>query len=561
MIELLHSYQYIPNRKSNIFINNDMIIQDKNNTFFGLANVPQNSIYKIRLDKFKTKKRSLKKNRNQINHKFINLFSNQSNLKVVIEIDYLRLLKNIDNDIFPCKNEICKILRRSLKPSINYDDNLIDIIDKIKYFHEYTWFKNREENIDSINYLPYNIYKLRDIYINLEDNTFTRDISKVNNYILLKGGIVLNNIEKDYSNFIKLINNTSKNNKTLIITKNKLEWNKYLQNNKDVVYLDNDDIKKTSLNKKKYYRIIFEDCIEDKHVLSFLKKFKTEIRWYLSSKTYLLNYQDLSNIYNLIFSFNLTCYDKDYVKKTSHCFINYDKFKNYNFNLKKVKIDLTESEKNFYKKYCQKDDPSVYFSLPLNKTNTRFITNKQLNIYNKCNNNFNNKCNKECCICLSKIPKNNIGVSECNHYFCYSCLYKYVSNSLKCPMCRNKLSLNTIYKVINNNIKNEKFPSKIKYILDFLEKNKDIIIIISKYENSINSLEKFFDDLNIKDNIILSTYENLYKINKNYSKDIILMEPLNYTYSDYYNKCLLRNKFSFNNIFYLTSKNTYEDFI
>lgn len=559
MIELLHSYQYIPNRKSNIFINNEMIIQDKNNTFFGLANVPQNSIYKIRLDKFKTKKRSLKKNRNQINNKFINLFTNQSNLKVIIEIDYVKLLKNIDNDKFPCKNEICKILKRGLKPSINYDDNLIDIIDKIKYFHEYTWFKNRENNVECINYLPYNIYKLRDIYINLEDNSFTKDITKVNKCVMLRGGIVLNNIEKDYSNLIKLINNTNKNYKTLIITKNKIEWSKYLQNNKDIVYLDNDNIKKTSLIKKKYYRIIFEDCIEDKHVLPFLKKFNTEIKWYITSKTYLLKYQDLANIYNLIFSFNLTCYNKNFVKKTSHCFITFDKFKNYNFNLKKVKIDLTESEKNFYKKYCQKDDPSVYFSLPLNKTNTRFITNKQLDIsnnFNKCN----NKCNK-CCICLSKIPKNNIGVSECNHYFCYSCLYKYVSNSSKCPICRNKLSLNTIYKVINNNnIKNEKFPSKIKYILDFLEKNKDIIII-SKYENSITSLEKFFNDLNIKDRIILLTYKNLYKINKNYSKDIILMEPLNYSNSDYYNKCLLRNKFNFNNIFYLTSKNTYEDFI
>ena len=567
-----------------------MIIKDKNNKFlFGLSNTPKDKIYKIRVDKIKTRKRSLRINRKPLLDKhFINKFQNDANLKIIVEINYKQLIKNINNNnYFPCKQEIVKILRRGLKQNINYNDYVIDLISKINYFHEYTWYLNRENNEETINYTPYYIYNMKDLYINLHENTYTKNILKYNKQILLRGGVILNNINNNIDIIIKLIKNNSNDKKqTLIITNNLELWNRKLKeitkyivnnnnnnnyNNVSVILLHKNNLKDCKkIIKTTFTRIIFDDCINGKSCLPDLKKFKSTIKWYISSKSFLLKYNDLVNIYELIFSYNLTCYDLSLIKKTSHCFIFYDKFKNLKLNLKKVQIELTDDEKNFYKKYCQNDDPNIYFSLPLNKTNTRFIRNKNIN------NNINNYDDK-CCICLSKISENNKGMTECKHFFCYSCIYKYVSNSLKCPICRNSLKVNTIYKIYNDNyIKYEKFPSKIKYLLDILKKKKNVIII-SKYDNSIKSLEIFFQDLNIQyknvndkkykdknQDLLLSTYktlENIENIEQIDSKDVILMEPLNYNNKEYYYKSLIKNIFNLNNISYLASKNTHEDFI
>ena len=78
---------------------------------------------------------------------------------------------------------------------------------------------------------------------------------------------------------------------------------------------------------------------------------------------------------------------------------------------------------------------------------------------------------------------------------------------------------------------------------------------LEKFEESINSLENFFKDLQIhykknKDcnceegNIILTTYKNINNINNISGKKIVLIEPLLNTNEDYYNKRSFGSRYS-----------------
>jgi hypothetical protein len=188
---------------------------------------------------------------------------------------------------------------------------------------------------------------------------------------------------------------------------------------------------------------------------------------------------------------------------------------------------------------------------------------------NELNQNINNE---KCSICLETIKDDNKGITKCNHHFCYNCIYKHTSQNSSCPICRKKINFDNIYLVLqkNNSINESKLPSKINYILNFIDKQK--ICILSKYTKSIESLTKFFNDMNIKfnhidtlnnKNIQIGTYENLNKYNLNMKniESIILLEPLSNSYMDQYFKTILFNYFCNKKIEVLVSKNTCEEYI
>lgn len=584
MIELLHSYQYLSNNRSKLFIKDREIVVDGNDNFlFGLSNIPKNKkIYNIRLNKINTKKRSLKFNRN--NDKF-NYFNTNANLKIMININKNEFINSINKGIIPSEEEVVKLLKRSVKQNIKHDEYVTNLIKDVSLFHEYSWYSNRENN-EEVTYLPHNIYKIDSKYIDLDTRKIYDNSKECSKTLSLCGGIILNNVNNNFKNIVKIINNNS-DKKTLIITDNTKIWEKEFQNN--TYHIINQKLSVNSniqilsislLNEKnkdiidkllsiKYYRIIYHNCLDKKISIEKLKSFNTLKKWYITDKTYLLKFDDLCKIYNLMFSYNLTYFDYELLKKTRNFFIKNNFCKNVNnVVFTKTKVDLTLSEKNFYKKYCNKDDSNIYFSLPLNKTNVRF-TSIGSDIYNSRIKTDN------CCICLNKITKNNYGITSCKHTFCFSCIYKYTSNSNKCPICRKCNNTNTIYKVIDNSVKMDGIPSKVNYILKLIKKNKNIILC-SKFEESVNSLENFFNDLQIKyktvkeidideTSIVLTTYKNLFNLKKISQKNIILIEPLLNNNQDYYNKSLLLNKFKTVNtkinVEYLVSKNTYEDFI
>ena len=44
-----------------------------------------------------------------------------------------------------------------------------------------------------------------------------------------------------------------------------------------------------------------------------------------------------------------------------------------------------------------------------------------------------------CPICLEKLKKTNISITECNHTFCTTCLLTSIQKNTNCPLCRKEL--------------------------------------------------------------------------------------------------------------------------
>ena len=55
--------------------------------------------------------------------------------------------------------------------------------------------------------------------------------------------------------------------------------------------------------------------------------------------------------------------------------------------------------------------------------------------------------NNKCMICLDDISQKNMGITKCNHTFCFNCLYNWISTNNSCPTCRNKLTNHEIFKI------------------------------------------------------------------------------------------------------------------
>jgi hypothetical protein len=55
------------------------------------------------------------------------------------------------------------------------------------------------------------------------------------------------------------------------------------------------------------------------------------------------------------------------------------------------------------------------------------------------NNNIDNIEKIDCCICLSKIKKNNFCVLKCHHSFCANCLLAWSDLKNACPLCNSKI--------------------------------------------------------------------------------------------------------------------------
>lgn len=580
MIELLHSYQYIDKDKKELTINNNNIIVNKNmNSILGLLNMPKNKdIFQTKIVKIKTKKKSLKLNRKVTNKTFINNFSNLTNTKIIVNIDENKLNQFIKiNNTLPDKNEFFKLLNRNLKSNISYHENILNLIKKVNYFHEYSWYLECENISKEISYLPHYIYKLKNNFIDIYNEKIYKNDRDIKIKFKLKGGIIFgDNIENNnLFNLIKKNSYDPHNQLTIIITNNTKHWQKLCKKNLISLETNSKNIKTpgcyilniNNINNyfnfnNKYHRVIFDDSIDKKSKnIDLLKKIKAKKKWFITSKTFILKFNDLLNICDLLFDYKLTLYDKDLIQDLSSFYIRNSVLRYNSLNFNKKKINLTHSEKLFYKKYCKDDDIKLYFSLPLNKMNIRYT--------NGLNKNINNE---KCSICLETIKDDNKGITKCNHHFCYNCIYKHTSQNSSCPICRKKINFDNIYLVLskNNSINDSKLPSKINYILNSI--NDQNICILSKYTKSIESLTKFFMDMNIKfnhidtfnnENIQIGTYENLNKYNLNIKNidSIILLEPLSNSYEDQYFKTILFNNFYNKKIEVLISKNTCEEYI
>ena len=342
---------------------------------------------------------------------------------------------------------------------------------------------------------------------------------------------------------------------------------------------------------RKYWLLIntYDEFFDD------LETFKNILNLYfLNNKT--INYSTSNtnsldkNLYNLCDISKIIIYNEYLIfnKKNKIKLLNFNETerKNYDIYINKFK-DIYESNSisfdndDYLKKYCcyaQNKLKINYFSfqnLNLSHTSLNKLDIDNLGTYkNKFIENVSNiinGSNKKCDICLSDIRKENLGITNCGHIFCFSCIYKSVSYNCKCPDCRKDIKKDEIYLYDNIPKTNEdetkyfkekycslleELGTKISYLVNFIKENeRKKIFIFSNYKENINNISEILNQLKIKNyildskskkidlsrKVLLSTYDyNYYKLdNKILDYDIIFNEP-------YYSCCKnnIVNKYS-----------------
>lgn len=202
-----------------------------------------------------------------------------------------------------------------------------------------------------------------------------------------------------------------------------------------------------------------------------------------------------------------------------------------NLNLKKEFLNFNNKEREGYNQYINdlkeiynkeklkfEDDEYLqkYCSYPqkqikINKILKNLNDNDKFDKINKKYKNFIQKQIKEeeldCKICLEKINSNNLGLTNCGHFFCYSCIYKNINYSKKCPNCRENISLDKIYYVTDNTQKIvidldilDELGTKISSLLTNI-KNYNNVLIISNFDDCLNKIHNLLLQFNI-DSII-----------------------------------------------------------
>lgn len=554
---LTHSYHYIKNNGDIKYLNNNIYDSNKN-IISCISNFPKNEkMYKLIFKTIKPQKKSLKRLTKVILKKKYNNLDISNNLEIQVEIDYKQLYYNFINNIkIPYQDEVFKLLEKNIflkKP--------IPLLEYLKFniiFHEYSIFKNQEEKGNNIQFLN-NKIKINNLLFDLENKKIVNNTT--NNFytnINIYGGIIFSDYGCNYNNIIKLIKSEEN---TLIITNNPNYWKNNINtkidiyNNIDnIIIINGNDLEEIGkVYKLKFKRFILDDCfelLEPKNKYN-LANINTKIKWFLTKNTLIYRTDVLINILSNLFKTDIKYIDDNIFNKLKlFCFRFCYKKK---VNIKKIPIKLNNFEKNIYKNYNNKIDKDLFLSLPLNITNFRYIKKNKVK-------KLNNYDNERCCICLNKLKISDLGVTKCNHFFCYNCIYKNQQYNKECPICRHKNEY--IYKIVDNNFDNNSntlLPNKINFILKNISNNN--ILIVSKNNCTITNLKNVFTDLSInKNNIFFHTYDELKNIdNIKTNNMIICMEPLYNSRQDKFYKNILFSHTQ-GDYYFLVTSNSIEEF-
>ena len=171
--------------------------------------------------------------------------------------------------------------------------------------------------------------------------------------------------------------------------------------------------------------------------------------------------------------------------------------------------------------------------------------------------------NMECNICLGKINKDNIGITQCGHIFCHTCIYDSVNYKKECPRCRNKIDRENIYlsnldhthtntnHISNSNIKEQvdNLGTKISNLIKLVIRLNQNIIIVSNYDDNLIKIQNILEQLHFKSSIVKKNFPSLVKES---GKKIYLM---NYKYNFYkLDKITKVSNIIFNEPYYSESK-------
>ena len=215
----------------------------------------------------------------------------------------------------------------------------------------------------------------------------------------------------------------------------------------------------------------------------------------------------------------------DYIKKFNDIYSKYNiKFNEDEclqklccFPERKIKINHIIKE-DLFKEFNKKID--------VQSTNYKKIIIKQLNDNKDIN----------CLICLNNIEKDNIGITDCGHIFCYNCIYKSLKFNNSCPKCRTKITYDKLFYISENkniNIVKQKeifneLGSKLSFLINYI-KNKKHVILFSNFEDYITIISELLIQLNL-DILVLKNKKDLLKLNINTNSGIILT-TYNFSYN------------------------------
>ena len=459
-IKLLHSYLYIENTKNLKIINNK--IYDANNNFVcGLINIPKiikNNDLKILIEKNLVKNKQSKK----IN----NTYYKKNNIKIFIEFE----TKN--NNIINYKNFFLKLLKKNYLIFVDINKRLFDNL---------CFNKNYKRDLFSkFELVLYNQYviKIFNLYIDLENNTFTKTIKNKNS----KYTINFNIIYSDYIlGTINIINEYKLNNLLIVCNNYSMKdlWSKNMKTKNQNIYTINE--------------------------LKFINIFN-----YKNIITCDLNLKEIKSIKN-IENANIVCIYSTFEKETIKDFLK--KFYEL-INLKqKVKVHYDITLQTLYN-YCKCASHHCFYDRLLQ---SKKIKKTKLNNYDNYNpilnfidftlkENINeNILNKleTCSICLENIKEDDFLYLDCGHKFCKNCIIKLKQYNHSCSICRSKI---------------DKFYKDVNY-QDLLNKNKwyylgeniiKFIDLVNKSKNGIYIYLENMDILNLLTNLLN------YKLKKKY---------------------------------------------
>ena len=437
--------------------------------------------------------------------------------------------------------------------------------------------KNKEKlefiKIKSIHYIDYEgpvydltIAKNKNYFANniLCHNTSHNflDINNRKNYFIIVSNYRLNYWKKNIKNYhvINEKKDLTKKNNLLILKKNYENFGYEFKKKNYNLIVDCDNFK---IDKKKYdlYKNFnLKWFIVNNYNSKLIKKnfFNNFVFYFFNNNKNLIYKNDTVFIYSKNINYRFINFSLD-EKELYDNYIN--KFKNFYKN-KNILFD-----DDYLKKYCC--FPKGKLSFNIFNINNNFL--KKLGKYGniiieKIKNIENNK--SICSICLNNIEKDNLGITECGHIFCYSCIDKSIKVDSKCPECRKDTCEKDIYlyreyetSLIDYSIFND-LGSKFIYLFRMIDNLKNVIIFSNYDENLIfinNFLKKFNIDsylLNNKINInyLNNTNNNILLVN--YSLDIKKLYLLKKKYNlifltPYYINNLLSEKYDEINLKYL----------
>ena len=200
-----------------------------------------------------------------------------------------------------------------------------------------------------------------------------------------------------------------------------------------------------------------------------------------------------------------------------------------------------------------------------NYSNIEYFKNMEKNINNI------DSTEKTCPICLEKIKKNKMLITDCCHIFCIDCFFSFKCD--KCPECRHNLNINNINHIIEENEQTNifkyyninyltkfigtKLTFIIKYIYEnsidsnilFLAKNDDILETVSKVLNKFNLCNTIFKSEKNNSPILLINYNSLKNLDIPFNQSVVIFNDL---IENKQKELDILNKISLNNFFQIT---------